>query len=735
MLRGNEMAVAFNEKSRLFTITTENSEYQLMADEYGVLRHLWYGAKVGMSMDYLCVYPDVGFSGNIYEAENRRTYSLDTLPLEYSCAGAGDYRINAVSAVHSNGSSALDLRYTGYKISDGKYSIEGLPAVYAENSEAQTLEIYLKDTASDIHVTLKYGILPELDIITRSAVIENRGENSVYLTNAASLCLDLPGDYSEWIHFHGRHTMERVVERLPLAHGIQESSSRRGTSSHQQNPAVILCEKDCAETHGNCIGAMLMYSGSFSTRVEYDQLDQTRLVMGINPELFHWELRSGEKFSTPEAVMTFSADGFEKLSHNFHRVVRENICRGRYKLAERPVLINNWEATYFDFDEKKILKIAEQAAQLGVDLLVLDDGWFGKRNGDCSGLGDWFVNTDKLHGGLGKLAENVKAFGMKFGLWFEPEMVSEDSDLYRAHPDWAIQVPGRKPNRSRFQLLLDMTRTDVREYLYNSISNILKSADISYIKWDMNRSICDWYSACLDSGNMGEMPHRYVLGLYELLERLTQDFPDVLFEGCSGGGGRFDAGMLYYCPQIWCSDDTDAAERTAIQYGTSFFYPISAVGSHVSAVPNHQTGRITPLETRAVVASAGSFGYELDLNTLSEDEKQQVKAQIARFKNDGPLIHNGAYYRLTEPLAGNIAAWEFVSDDRRKALVSGVVFRTEPNHTQYRIRLRGLDSEANYRLEESGVIYKGSALMNGGILLPKTWGDYAALEMHITAVK
>lgn len=727
------MPVTVNEKTRLFTIETDNSEYQLIADEFGILRHLWYGEKVGMSMEYLCKYPDVGFSGNIYEAENRRTYSIDTLPLEYSCAGIGDYRINAVSAVHSNGSSALDLRYTGYRISDGKYSIDGLPAVYADSSEAQTLEIYLKDTASDIAVTLKYGVLPKLDIITRSAVLENSGKNSVFLTNAASLCLDLPRDYNEWIHFHGRHTMERVTERLTLAHGIQESSSRRGTSSHQQNPSVILCNKECTETQGNCIGAMLMYSGSFSAKIEYDQLDQTRLVMGINPELFRWELKSGEKFCTPEAVMSFSKNGFEKLSHNFHKTVREHICRGKYQFAERPVLINNWEATYFDFDEDKILKIAQQAAQLGVDMLVLDDGWFGKRNDDCSGLGDWFVNTDKLKGGLGSLAEKINALGMKFGLWFEPEMVSEDSKLYRTHPEWAIKIPDRKPNRGRFQLVLDMTRADVREYLYNSVSDILNSADISYIKWDMNRSICDWYSACLESGNMGEMPHRYVLGLYELLEKLTTSFPDVLFEGCSGGGGRFDAGMLYYCPQIWCSDDTDAVERTVIQYGTSFFYPVSAVGSHVSAVPNHQTGRVTPIETRAVVAMAGSFGYELDLNTLSDSEKNEVKEQIVRFKKDGPLIHNGLYYRLSDPNTDKTAVWEFASADGKEVLVNGVIFHTEPNRTQYCLKLRGLLPEANYRLVESGESYTGSALMKGGILLPESVGDYFPVEMHFTA--
>ncbi|MGN1304676.1 MAG: alpha-galactosidase, partial [Oscillospiraceae bacterium] len=509
--------------------------------------------------------------------------------------------------------------------------------------------------------------------------------------------------------------------------------SKRGTSSHHQNPSVLLCSPDCTETSGCCIGAILAYSGSFKTQIELDQQEQVRLVMGINPELFRWELKPSEIFDTPEVIMSYSANGMEKLSHNFHKVIREHVCRGKYKLAKRPVLINNWEATYFDFNEEKILGIAEQAAALGVDMLVLDDGWFGKRNDDCSGLGDWFVNEKKLCGGLGSLAEKINKMGMKFGLWFEPEMVSEDSELYRTHPEWAIKIPSRNPIRSRYQLVLDMTNAEVREYLFESISNILKSADISYIKWDMNRSICDWYTPCLSAENQGEMPHRYVLGLYELLERLTTAFPDVLFEGCSGGGGRFDAGMLYYCPQIWCSDDTDAYERTKIQYGTSFFYPVSSVGSHVSAVPNHQTGRITPIETRAVTAMAGSFGYELDLNTLSNEEKQKVSEQIVRFKKYSELIHNGLYYRLSDSINDKFAVWGFVSEDKNEALVHGVIFQTEPNRTQYRIKLRGLLPEADYRLEENGEIYKGRALMNGGILLPKSRGDNFPVQMHFTA--
>lgn len=726
------MAIIVDEKTGLFQLITDNTEYQMKADKYGVLKHLWYGEKTGCDMEYLQSYPDVGFSGNIYDAGNDRTYSLDTLPLEYACDGVGDYRITGAAAVHSDGSCALDLRYKSYRISKGKYSIKGLPAVYADESESETLEIVLKDKYSDIEVTLRYGVLPKLDIITRCASVANNTSEPVVLTKAASLCLDIPHGEWEWVHFHGRHAMERLTERMPLCHGIQESSSTRGTSSHHQNPTMLLCSPDCTETSGSCIGAALMYSGSFQTKIQLDQMEQVRLVMGINPELFRWELKPSEVFDTPEVIMSYSSNGMEKLSHNFHKVIREHVCRGKYKLAERPVLINNWEATYFDFNEEKILKIAEQAAALGVDMLVLDDGWFGKRNDDCSGLGDWFVNEKKLCGGLGSLAEKIKKMGMKFGLWFEPEMVSEDSELYRTHPEWAIQIPSRKPIRSRYQLVLDMTNPEVREYLFNSISKILRSAGISYVKWDMNRSICDLYTPCLSAEDQGEISHRYVLGLYELLERLTSEFPDVLFEGCSGGGGRFDAGMLYYCPQIWCSDDTDAYERTKIQYGTSFFYPVSAVGSHVSAVPNHQTGRTTPIETRAVTAMAGSFGYELDLNTLSDSEKQEVREQITRFKKYGRLIHNGLYYRLSDPMNDKFAVWEFVSEDKKEVLVNGVIFRTEPNRTQYLIKLRGLLPDADYRLDDSGGVYKGSALMNGGILLPKSWGDNYPVEMHFT---
>lgn len=728
------MAIQIDAEKKIFTLETDHTMYQMQADAYGVLRHLWYGAKTGCDMSYLQDYPDVGFSGNIYAAGNDRTYSLDTLPLEYAGAGVGDFRMPAVAAVHADGSSALDLRYYSHTVKPGKYGIEGLPAVYAAEDEAETLEVVLRDTASAVEVTLLYAVLPALDLVTRCARIRNLGETPVTLTKAASLCLDISRGSWEWVHFHGRHAMERQMERRLLFHGIQEIGSTRGTSSHHQNPTVLLCTPDCTETAGACIGAALVYSGSHQTRLECDQLGQVRMVMGIHPDLFRWELKAGETFSTPEVMLSYSDTGLETLSHHFHQAIREHICRGKYQLAERPVLINNWEATYFDFDTEKILHIAEEAARLGVDMLVLDDGWFGKRDDDCSGLGDWFVNETKLPGGLHDLVEKIKGMGMRFGIWFEPEMISEDSDLYRKHPDWAIRIPDRAPMRSRYQLVLDMANPEVQEYLFRVMSNVLHSADISYVKWDMNRSISDWYTRTLPADRQGEMPHRYVLGLYALLERLTAAFPDVLFEGCSGGGGRFDAGMLYYCPQIWCSDDTDAYERTKIQYGTSFFYPVSAVGSHVSTVPNHQTGRITPFETRGTVAMAGSFGYELDLNLLSDGEKQEVAEQIRQFKTYGPLIHNGKYYRLTNPMAEDAALWEFAAQDGSEVLVQGMLFHAEANVLRRTVQLRGLDAEKRYRLDGTEQVYTGAALMAGGVLLPKAWGDYTPVTMHFSEV-
>ena len=472
----------------------------------------------------------------------------------------------------------------------------------------------------------------------------------------------------------------------------------------------------------------------YKTDIEVDQAESTRVVMGIHDDGFLWTLEAGASFYAPEVLLSYSHSGLTPLSRHFHEIIRRNICRGKYRLARRPILINNWEATYFEFDTEKLLKIARQAADLGVELFVLDDGWFGMRgyqnNWDNAGLGDWYVNEGKLHGGLDPLIEQIHAMGMQFGIWMEPEMINEDSDLYRAHPDWVLSAPGRTPMYCRNQMVLDLSREDVQEYLYNCIADILGKHQISYLKWDMNRSVSDVYSHAAARERQGEIGHRYVLGVYAILDRLTREFPDVLIEGCAGGGGRFDAGMLAYCPQIWCSDDTDAVERLAIQYGTSFGYPACAMGAHVSASPNHQTGRSVPLETRFVVAASGAFGYELDPTKLSEDEKLSIRAQIARYRAHEALILTGDFYRLTDPRdERRIAAWQFVSGDGSEALVNVVVTHPEANPKPLHLRLKGLEAQAEYAVEGQERSFTGAALMYGGYTLPPLYGDYPGAQL------
>ena len=730
------MAIIMNQAEQVFTLQTKRTTYQMKAGDYGILLHLYYGARVeDCTMDYLLHRKDEGFSGNHYEAGEDRTFSLDTLPQEFPSYGVGDYRNNCVGVCQADGTRAADFRYVSWEIREGAHKIPGLPCLFDEDETAETLVIFLEDAASSLKLELYYVVFADRDVIARSARITNGGKEAVRLEKMMSACLELPNGSWEAIHFHGRHAMERRLERLPLMHGTMEVGSRRGTSSHQHNPGVILCSPDATEEHGGCYGLSLIYSGSFSMEIEMDQMDSVRAVCGINPEFFEYRLEPGEAFDTPQLMMTYSGSGLGRMSANFHSIIRHNLCRGKYKFARRPVLINNWEATYFDFNAEKILSIARQASELGIEMLVLDDGWFGSRDSDNAGLGDWYVNTDKLKGGLTDLVTGINGLGMKFGIWIEPEMVNEDSRLYREHPDWALTIPGRKPCRSRNQLVLDMSRSEVRDYVFDSIAAVLKSANVEYVKWDMNRSICDVYSAVLPKERQGEVYHRYVLGIYDLMERFTSSFPNILFEGCSGGGGRFDPAILYYSPQIWCSDDTDGIERLEIQYGTSFFYPISAVGSHVSAIPNHQTGRRTPLATRGVVAMAGSFGYEMDLNLLTEDEKEAVKAQVEDYKKYYDLIHNGDYYRLASPQGDSgFTAWQFVSGDKTRTLLNLVITHVRANAPDLWFKLRGLDPEKRYRLEENGRIYSGSALMNAGISIPMIMGDYPAVQMVLTEV-
>lgn len=723
------MAIIFQEDKKIFTLHTKQTTYQFKVDQYGFLLHLYYGRKIQGEMDYLLTFADRGFSGNPYDAGNDRTYSMDALPQEFPGMGNGDYRNSALVVQSENGTYGCDLRYKGYEITDGKYGLKGLPAVYANEEEAQTLTVHLEDPVTRMQVTLLYGVLPECDIITRSVLIANGGEQKIYVRKAASAVLDfLHGNY-DMLTFYGRHAMERNCQRTPIMHGAQVIGSRRGTSSHQYNPSLIIAEENATEEFGSCYGMVFVYSGGFRAEVEKDQFDQTRAVMGMESETFCYLLEKGESLAVPETVLTYSGQGLEKISHNYHRCFRTHLCRGKYRDIVRPVLVNSWEAAYFDFTGDTILKLADDAAELGMEMVVLDDGWFGKRNDDNSGLGDWYVNEEKLGCSLGELARQVNERGLKFGLWIEPEMVSEDSDLYRQHPDWAFCLPGRLPVRARNQLVLDFSRKEVREAVFDQISQVLDHANVEYIKWDMNRSIADVYSAA--APEQGMVLYHYVLGVYEFLEKLQGRYPDILIEGCSGGGGRFDAGMLYYTPQIWCSDNTDAVDRTEIQYGTSFVYPVSAVGSHVSACPNHQTGRSVSLHTRGVTAMAGTFGYELDLGALTEEEKIEVKEQIKAYHAYGSLIQTGDYYRLSDPTRDEKAAWAFVSQDRREVLINVVMLKIHGNMTASYIKMRGLDPQALYREEKTGKCYTGGALMEAGYPLPIESGEYLSYQIHL----
>ena len=723
------MGIIYCEKDRTFTLQTKNTTYQMQVDRYGFLLHLYYGKKTDTCMDYLLTYYDRGFSGNPYDAGEDRTYSMDTLPQEFPCYGNGDFRSTAFAVENADGSMSCDLRYKSHKIFDGKYNLEGLPAVYASDKEAQTLEILMEDPVTGVKVVLLYGVLPAQDIITRSVCVKNESSGKIYLNKIESASLDfLYGDY-ELLTFYGRHAMERNVQRVPVVHGTQKIGSVRGTSSHQYNPMMILAEKETTEDKGNCYAMSFVYSGCFQGEVLKDQLNQTRMMLGLQEEAFRYPLERGEMFQAPEVILSYSAEGMNRLSQNLHHCIRQHICRGKYKEEIRPILINSWEAAYFDFTGDTIYELAKAAKEVNIDMLVMDDGWFGKRDDDNSGLGDWFVNEKKLGGTLGNLIKRINDLGVKFGIWIEPEMVSEDSDLYRKHPDWAWTVPGRNPVRSRNQLVLDFSRKEVVDAIYDQICKVLDQGNIEYVKWDMNRSLMDVYSSV--KRDQGRVLHDYVLGLYDFLERLVQRYPNLLIEGCSGGGGRFDAGMMYYTPQIWCSDNTDAIDRLRIQYGTSFGYPVSVVGSHVSAVPNHQTGRKTPLHTRGVVAMSGTFGYELNLMKLSEEEKQEIREQIAEYKSYAPIIQNGLYYRLSNPTTEEICAWEFVHTDEKeqsKVLLNIVMQVIHGNMTVNYVKLQGLEETAVYREEKSGKRYTGAALMYGGMPLPIEPGEYQAYQ-------
>ncbi len=726
------------------TLQTKNTTYDMAISPVGHLLHLYYGPKTNCDTSYRLQYYDRGFSGNPYEVEGDRTYSLDVLPQEYPVYGNGDYRDNAFNIQLADGTNGCDLRYKNHRIINEKYSLDGLPYVFGnEGEEAYTVEIDLADDIIGLEVTLRYGVIPEKDVITRSAVIKNNSDSKMIITRAFSTSLDLlHGDF-DLIHFHGRHEMERLPQREELNRSVTSIGSRRGNSSHQHNPFVIVCDKKTDEDHGAAWGFSMLYSGNFKFRGFKDQFGLTRNMMGIQDDMFDYPLEPGESFETPEVAMIFSGNGLEDLSHKFHKMIQNNVIRTPLKDERCPVLINNWEATYFDFNHEKLLDIAKNAKEVGIEMFVLDDGWFGQRNSDEAGLGDWRVNEDKLGGPLRKFSDEINELGLKFGIWIEPEMVNENSDIYREHPDWAFTIPGRKPIRSRNQLVLDFSRPEVVDYIFEQISNVIDSANIEYIKMDMNRSLYDIYSSVLTEQSFGLILHNYTKGVYRFLEMLTQKYPHIRIEGCSGGGGRFDAGMLYYTPQIWASDNTDAIDRIRIQHGTSFGYPISTVGAHVSAVPNDQTGRTVPLNTRAVVASSGTFGFEFDLSKITEEEKEEVRYQIDNYKRFWPLIAYGNYYRLHDPEKDtNVASWMFVSQDGDEALINAVSLDKHGNEPVNYIKLRGLEPETQYVITSvtkdddapEPFISDGNALMHSGIPLPIISGEYQAWQWKLDKI-
>ena len=764
------MSIRFDSNNKCFNLNTKNSEYQIKVNEYGMVLHTYYGAPTGGDdMSYLIKEIDRGFSGNSYECRDRRGLSPDTLPFEYSTEGAGDFRVNALGIEAANGSRTCDLRYKSHKIFDGVYTIDNMPYVRAaeegtarfspmkesgkESTDASeaSLEITLEDKAIGLEVTLIYTVFEERDVIVRSALINNISTEDITLTKASSMAIDLTNKDMDYIHFHGRHAMERQPERRRLAHGIQAVYSKRGASSHHNNPFVIVCDKDATEDFGECYGFMLMYSGNHQEEIEVDQAGLIRVVAGIGSEYFAWKLESGSSFQTPEAIMAYSDKGLNELSYIYHKLIRENVCPIQFRDVKRPVLINNWEGTYFDFDEKKIMEIQDQAADLGCEMFVLDDGWFGKRNDDNSGLGDWYVNTAKLPGSIKAIADHANSLNMKFGLWFEPEMVNEDSDLYRNHPDWAITDENRKPVMGRNQLVLDMSRKEIVDYLYDMISKVLDSAHIEYIKWDFNRSVTNLFSRALPSQRQGELAHRFMLGSYDLMNRIRTNYPDVMIEGCSGGGGRFDAGIMFYSPQIWCSDNSEAIDRLKIQKGTSYGYPVSTMGAHVSASPNHQNGRQTSIITRGIVAMSGTFGYELDPRKLSDAEKDIIRQQIKDFNRFYFLIQKGRYYRLTDEAKEDyFVSWQFVSEDKDEVLVSMVITNVHANPIVPFVKLKGLIKDAVYKIdyyrtsveerpmeanikEEKlvGKTYSGAALMNGGVAFDPMFGVYPSVQVHL----
>ena len=735
------MAIRYIEQDRTFWLDTEHTSYLLaIVDQENFVGHVYYGQKLQYTENtpapvYLLRTGEAPF---VPSQNNRERVSfLDSFPMEYPGNGLGDYRESAISVRTSQGHVGVQLQYVSHEIVKEKPALPGLPSTFPGDEDCDTLILHLADPVIGLAADLIYTTFEEEDVITRSVILKNTAGQPIYVTKVMSACLDLDCTDEKYdiLTLHGSWARERQMERRSLMHGKQSVGSVRGESSHQEHPFIALLSADATQDAGEVYGMHFVYSGNFLAQAELSQFDSIRMTMGIHPENFVWKLEQGESFAAPEVVMTYSSEGLSGMTHHYHDMYRGHLIRGEYRDKKRPILINNWEATYFDFNTEKLLKIAEQASKLGIEMLVMDDGWFGHRNDDSTSLGDWKVNEQKLPGGLKPLVEQVNALGMKFGIWFEPEMISPDSDLYREHPEWAIQIPGREATEIRCQYVLDLSRPEVQDYAYECVAKILRSANIKYVKWDMNRQLSDLGSTYLDKDSQQELFHRYVLGMYAMQERLIQEFPDLLLENCSGGGARFDPGMLYYSPQIWCSDDTDAIERLEIQEGTALIYPLCSMGAHVSVCPNHTVGRVTPFTTRGHVALAGTFGYELDITKLPEEERKLIPEQTAMYHKYHELIREGEYYRILSSRENHRSdCWAVASEDKSEVLVTYVQVLAQANMPSRKVRLRGFDPAKKYRLEGTDEVYSGEMLMNAGFRMKDFWGDFVSRLYHFVAV-
>ena len=730
------MCIKYNDKTKIFQINTQNTTYLIGVYAGKHLLHLYYGRKMENG-DFSYLFRRKETPESLHSLKRAAVTFFNTEAFEYPAYGTGDCRNTCLCVRTEAGHRVCELHYHSYRIYKGKPTLNGMPTSFArEGADAETLEITLKDAVLGLKILLRYSVFEDSDAIIRSVVAINEGQGKLYLEKILSCCLDMDNAEYELSTLHGVETRERNIVTRKVTEGSHKVASLYGETSHKQHPFMMLTGKGTTQKHGDAYGMHFIYSGNFLAETELNHQDSVRMTMGIHPDGFEWVLNPGKIFETPEAVLVYSSKGIGNMTRCYHDFYRNHLIRSKFLHKKRPILINNWEGTYFDFDEDKLVSIAKEAKKVGIEMFVMDDGWFGKRDNDASSLGDWIAYRKKLPNGVEGLVERINALGLKFGIWFEPEMVSPDSDLYRAHPDWAIQVPGRKITMQRHQYVLDMTRQDVRDYIYDCVASVLHSANIEYVKWDMNRPLADIGSIALEGERMGEFYHRYVLGLYELQERFVQEFPDLLLENCSGGGGRYDPGMLYYSPQIWTSDNMDPIDRLAIQEGTALIYPLSTMGAHVCVCPNHTTGRITPMETRANVAIMGTFGYELDITKLTEGEKEQVAIFNKMYHKYNAIYREGDYYRIASGRENHIYdCWQVVSKDKSECLVTYVQVRYISRRKSLRLLLEGLNPKAMYCLAGTEEEYSGEQLMNAGYLQELIWGEYESRLLYFYQVQ